>query len=168
VKVERPGVLRLEYSLEAHLSRVRLPIAPDFADSTTRGAGNRTDGLWKHTCFEAFVVTDTAPGYLELNFAPSLDWSVYVFSSYREGMRPADVGRPEISVQRDESRFVLEASTRLDALMQDARRPAQRIRLALSAVIEDDNGRLSYWALRHAPGKPDFHHPDAFALELEI
>ena len=25
---------------------------------------------------------------------------------------------------------------------------------------------MSYWALAHPPGKPDFHHPDCFALEL--
>ena len=44
-----------------------------------------------------------------------------------------------------------------------------RIPLALSftAVIEDTDGRLSYWALAHAPGKPDFHHAHAFALELD-
>ena len=42
-----------------------------------------------------------------------------------------------------------------------------RLSLGLSAVIEDDAGTLSYWALRHPPGKPDFHHPDAFALELD-
>jgi hypothetical protein len=34
-------------------------------------------------------------------------------------------------------------------------------------VIEEIDGALSYWALRHAPGKPDFHHRDAFALELD-
>jgi hypothetical protein len=39
--------------------------------------------------------------------------------------------------------------------------------LALSAVIEDSAGTLSYWALRHPAGKPDFHHPQAFALELQ-
>ena len=39
--------------------------------------------------------------------------------------------------------------------------------LALAAVIEDEAGALSYWALRHAAGVPDFHHPDAYALELE-
>jgi hypothetical protein len=26
---------------------------------------------------------------------------------------------------------------------------------------------LSYWALRHAAGKPDFHHRDAFAMPLD-
>ena len=39
--------------------------------------------------------------------------------------------------------------------------------LALSAVIEHLDGRISYWALRHPPGKPDFHHPQGFALELD-
>jgi len=42
------------------------------------------------------------------------------------------------------------------------------LRLALAAVVEDERGMLSYWALRHPAGKPDFHHPDAFALELEL
>jgi hypothetical protein len=40
--------------------------------------------------------------------------------------------------------------------------------LGLSAVIEDLDGVLSYWALRHPPGKPDFHHPDTFALEIDL
>ena len=35
-----------------------------------------------------------------------------------------------------------------------------------AAVIEEDGGPLSYWALQHPPGNPDFHHPDGFALEL--
>ena len=31
--------------------------------------------------------------------------------------------------------------------------------LGLSAVIETDDGRLSYWALAHPRAQPDFHHP---------
>ena len=42
------------------------------------------------------------------------------------------------------------------------------LKLALTAVVEDGSGRLSYWALRHAPGKPDFHHPDGFVLEFTL
>jgi hypothetical protein len=45
-------------------------------------------------------------------------------------------------------------------------REARRLRIAMTAVIEDDAGSLSYWGLRHAPGKPDFHNPDGFALEI--
>jgi hypothetical protein len=37
---------------------------------------------------------------------------------------------------------------------------------AITAVIEEADGTKSYWALNHPPGKPDFHHPDCFALEL--
>ena len=33
-------------------------------------------------------------------------------------------------------------------------------------VIEELDGTKSYWALAHPPGKPDFHHPDCFALTL--
>ncbi len=38
--------------------------------------------------------------------------------------------------------------------------------LALTAVIEETSGVKSYWALKHPPGKPDFHHADGFVLEL--
>lgn len=44
--------------------------------------------------------------------------------------------------------------------------PATSPRLGLSAVIEEKGGALSYWALRHAPGRPDFHHPRAFVRRL--
>ena len=65
VLIEEPGILRLVYALDADLSRVRVP---------SSRAGSRTDGLWRHTCFEAFVAPADAPGYCELNFSPSLDW----------------------------------------------------------------------------------------------
>ena len=39
-------------------------------------------------------------------------------------------------------------------------------RLGLAAVIEEANGRISYWALAHPPGRADFHQTDGFALEL--
>ena len=38
--------------------------------------------------------------------------------------------------------------------------------VALSAVVEDASGDKSYWASAHPPGRPDFHHPDSFALHL--
>ena len=44
--------------------------------------------------------------------------------------------------------------------------PPAALKLGLSAVIEEIDGTKSYWALAHAPGPPDFHHPDCFALQL--
>ena len=150
-------MLRFRYSLEADMSCIRVPPS---------GAGGRADGLWKHMCFEAFVAPADGPGYHEFNFSPSLDWAVYRFTSYREGMSPADIGRtPEISLRRDHAGLVLESTVRLGHLAD--LRDARRLRIALAAVIEAKNGRLSYWGLRHGPGKPDFHHPNGFALEVD-
>jgi hypothetical protein len=38
--------------------------------------------------------------------------------------------------------------------------------VALCVVIEELDGALSYWALRHPAPRPDFHHADGFALEI--
>ena len=156
LRAEEPGILVFQYSLDADMSRVRLPPA---------GAGGRADALWKHTCFEAFVAPAEAPGYHEFNFSPSLDWAIYRFSAYREGMAPAEIGRdPEVSVRRGDDGLELQSAVHLGNLAD--LRDARHLRIALAAVIEDKNGRLSYWGLRHPPGKPDFHHPDGFALEV--
>ncbi|MBO0753121.1 MAG: hypothetical protein J2P53_13470, partial [Bradyrhizobiaceae bacterium] len=95
----------------------------------------------------------------------SRDWAAYRFSAYREGMSPAQLAAaPQIDVYREASRLRFDCSI---AWPPDAERRAQApLRVALAAVIEADDGRLSYWAVRHPPGKPDFHHPEAFALEI--
>ena len=30
--------------------------------------------------------------------------------------------------------------------------------IGLSAILEEEDGTKSYWALAHPPDKPDFHH----------
>jgi hypothetical protein len=125
----------------------------------------RADGLWNHTCFEAFIATSGKAGYYELNFSPSGQWAVYSFESYRKSMSPVDVSRPpELTVRRGDYSLELDALIRLPEL--SALQGAHTLKLALAGVIEDDSGTLSYWALRHAQDKPDFHHPDGFVLEL--
>ncbi len=153
---EEPGVLVFHYSLNADMSRVRVPLS---------GAGGRADALWKHTCFEAFIAPADAPGYHEFNFSPSLDWAIYRFSAYRKGMSSVEIGQtPVISVRRGDDGLDVQAAVHL-AHLADLR-DARHLRIALAAVIEDENGRLSYWGLRHPPGKPDFHHPKGFAVQV--
>jgi hypothetical protein len=156
LRTEEPGILVFRFLLDADMSRVHVPPS---------GRGGRTDGLWKSTCFEAFVARADEPGYHEFNFSPSRDWAIYRFSAYREGMSPAEIGQaPEISVHRGGDGLELKSAVRCGDLA--ALRDAGRLRIALAAVIEDEHGRLSYWGLRHPPGKPDFHHPNGFALEV--
>lgn len=44
------------------------------------------DGLWRHTCCEAFLAERGRPGYHEFSFAPSTEGAVYRFAAYRAGM----------------------------------------------------------------------------------
>lgn len=127
----------------------------------------RSDGLWRHTCFEAFSGTSEGPAYYEFNFAPSTQWAAYRFHGYRNGMAVApEIGAPAIDVQSSPDRYTLRAALALDGLAVLPR--AARRRLGLSAVIEETSGQVSYWALAHPPGQPDFHHADCFAYELPL
>ena len=122
----------------------------------------RVDELWRHTCFEAFIRAAPGGSYYEFNFAPSTQWAAYRFDGYRSGMRvAAEIGAPKIEVESTRECYTLRASLELPELPSSS-----GWRLALSAVIEEANGRKSFWALAHPPGKPDFHHPDCFAGEL--
>jgi len=123
-------------------------------------SSRREDGLWRHTCFEAFIAPNAAaPAYLEINASPSLAWASYAFTDYRAGQRDAlDAPLEAMRVQRDATRLLLEAELAWDA------GPAPRI--GLSAVLEELDGSLSYWALAHAPGRPDFHRREGFVLQL--
>lgn len=149
------GAVAFAFTLDGNVDRLRIP---------SPGPSRRAHRLWQHTCCEAFIASPDAPGYYELNFAPSGAWAVYAFQRYREGTVLELDPTPAISVRRAAGRFELEAMIRLDRL--PGRLASAPLRLGLSAVVEDEQGERSYWALRHPPGQPDFHHPDAFALEL--
>jgi hypothetical protein len=120
-------------------------------------APERTDGLWRHTCFEAFVRKE-GEGYEEFNFSPSGQWAAYAFSGYRAGMAPLDIPPPLIETEVSEDSLLVRVT------LQQERRG--RCRIGLAAVIEEKGGNISYWALNHPPGAPDFHHRDCFALDL--
>ena len=158
VGVARPRAdsLVLSYIVAGKMSDIRMP--PVMAAA-------RSDDLWRHTCFEAFICASSGSEYYEFNFAPSTQWAAYRFSSYRSGMRVAtEIGAPPIEVRSSPDSYTLQASLELDRLSAFPRRVLWH--LGLSALIEDTNGRRSYWALAHPPGKPDFHHADCFAYEF--
>jgi hypothetical protein len=122
-------------------------------------APERTDGLWQHTCFEAFI-RPPGEGYCEFNFSPSGQWAAYRFASYRAGMAAHAMPPPQMTWALTEAGFELLARFS-PGLADDA-----PWRLGLAAVIEEAGSGLFYWALRHPPGKPDFHHAGCFAHEL--
>jgi hypothetical protein len=151
------GTLAVGYVIEGDLARLRVPPAR---------APRIAQRLWQHTCCEIFIAREGLPAYHEFNLSPSGEWAAHAFASYRDGGPLADEGlAPGIAVRSAADRLELDAVIRLDRLSPSY--AGAKLSIALSAVLEDDTGALSYWALRHPPGKPDFHHPAAFALELD-
>ncbi len=147
----------MTFRLDGDIPRIRIP---------SPGVSRIGTELWRHTCFEAFIALEGQPAYYEFNFAPSGEWCVYALSSYRNGAPVADEAmRPHIALRSNHSRLELDAIVRLDAL--SAIHPRAVLRIGLSAVIEANDGTLSYWALRHPADKPDFHNADGFTLIVE-
>lgn len=152
--------VRVEFERAAERLWLRYTIdaSPDDLTLPPPAAPHHKDGLWQTTCLEAFVRDSTGEGYAEFNFSPSSEWAAYRFSGYREGMEDLQMkSGPDIGLDASDSHFALEATIPFTAGPHW---------LALSAVIEEADGTKSYWALAHPPGKPDFHHPDCFALHL--
>lgn len=126
----------------------------------------RADGLWKETCFEAFIGKKDAPEYLELNLSPSSRWAVYAFDGYREGMRSPDLEhRPRVEIVSTANRFELTGRVNLGGIPL---LEADSLEIALTAVIAEKSGRKSLWALDHPSGSPDFHSRDCFLYNLKV
>lgn len=152
-----PASLALRFVATGDIASVRWPQGLDRA---------RADDLWKHSCFEAFIRPSGGEAYYEINLSPSNRWAGYRFDRYREGMTsPPGLALTHLTLRASASLFEMVAT--LDLGGQDDLSLDRAAHLGLSAVIEETNGRKSYWALAHAPGKPDFHHPDSFATTLE-
>lgn len=155
---EPGGKLAVTYILEGDIDRLRVP---------ARHARGIAGPLWQHTCCEVFIARKGMPAYYEFNLSPSGAWAAYAFDGYRSPRsgesRTGDLD-PQVVVRGVASKLELDAVIRLDRLPEFQGVP---LTLALSAVVEDSAGALSCWALRHPAGKPDFHHSESFALELE-
>jgi len=107
----------------------------------------RTDGLWRTTCFELFVAGEGA-GYREFNFSPSGKWAAYEFDDYRDGMRNA---LAEMETEIYQTNNALDFSAKVKAEFPNP------VLVGLTAVIEEVGGAISYWSTAFAPGRPDFH-----------
>ena len=126
-----------------------------------RRTPSRADNLWKSTCFEVFLRVPGLDSYYEFNFSPSCRWAAYEFDGYRTGMRDLEMAvDPHVDFDPDRP---LELNVDLD--LSDT--PNVPMLASISAVIEEQDGTMSYWALAHPPGdKPDFHHRDCFVIEI--
>lgn len=151
------GKLTLEYWVRAPKGWLKVPERLAAEDRKV------TDGLWKHSCFEAFLGQNTQTGqgstaYHEINLSPSGNWAAYSFTSYRQGGEDWALFNPGILCEQDQEEFMLRATIPLN--------PESGPRLGLTAVLESSDGDKSYWALSHASDQPDFHQSSTFLVTL--
>ncbi len=128
----------------------------------------QVDGLWRHTCMEAFLAARDSEGYHEYNFSPSGEWARYCFSAERvrdlETEHLAQPWRPRIDSHTMGGRLHL--SVRVP--ISDFPISTEGWWLGVNSVLEDRHGNLTYWALTHPCQAPDFHHPGGRIWRLPL
>jgi hypothetical protein len=130
-------------------------VVPQFA-----GRG-RADELWRTTCFELFLRPQGAQSYVELNLSPSERWAAYDFKSYRDEMSERPASRePDCTMRQGSSFAIFDAAIPFNTL------PGLPAAANFAAVIEEQGGMKSYWALAHPSARPDFHDAACFTAEL--
>lgn len=149
------GRLRLSWRLVGRIEALLLPAPSEQAQ--------RRDGLWQHSCFEAFLGPVGAAAYWEFNLSPSGDWNVYGFDAYRQGQRP-ETEPTNRMLTRTSGPSLRQLSWELPMPAQLA--AAGPLDLAVTAVLEEPQQGCSYWALSHAGSEPDFHRRDSFVQRL--
>ena len=117
----------------------------------------RTDDLWRATCFELFVKQPEHAEYVEFNLSPSARWAAYQFDHHRAGRRDFAVALAPRIERREDG---ITAALDITAL------PPPPWRVGINAVIHEADGTESFWALAHPLGKPDFHDDACFALAI--
>lgn len=130
-------------------------VVPPFA-----GKG-RAEGLWQTTCFELFLQQPGSTGYVEVNLSPSERWNVYDFSGRREGMSERQMPHePECAMRLGTDMAIFDAAIPVAGL------PTAPLRCGFTAVIEEEGGVKSFWAVAHGGDAPDFHDPACFLEEV--
>jgi len=147
--------LHLQYELTAELSALNIP---------AKQTPCAVDGLWQQTCFEAFIAVNGEERYYEFNFSPSSAWAAYAFSGYRNRSDWAIKKTPLIRCTQSNEFLVMDVLIAVVDL--PLKRADQSFQLGLTAVIETNEGELSYWALQHSDGAADFHQRNNFILSF--
>jgi hypothetical protein len=148
--------LELRYELLGDVAAVRWP---------EPAAPWRADGLWRHTCFEAFCAVPGGSAYYEFNFSPAGAWAAYRFGGYRERVADPELrGAPLVALRDAAGGAQLEVKLDMRGLPRLA--ATAPIELALAVVIEGRDHAIHHFALAHPAEQADFHDRRGFLLTL--
>lgn len=144
--------LKIEYMLTGELDTVIIP--PPKAE------GDRLFDLWNHTCFEFFLGIQGTSEYWEFNLSPTSDWNVFHFLNYRHNIvEEVNFNSLPATIVRDKDCLKLALEVELAKIIS----PNINLEIGMTAVIEAQH-QISYWAVKHAATKADFHDRAGFSI----
>ncbi|HAZ45222.1 MAG TPA: hypothetical protein DDW76_33880 [Cyanobacteria bacterium UBA11369] len=135
----------------------------EIALSPFSNAPARQHELWAKTCFEFFLGIKNYEEYWEFNLSPAGHWNVYHFDGYRQGMQEevAFIKLP-FTFENQADKLTLTLHVDLDKIVAEE----QLIDVAITTVIKQKNGEITYWALTHRGTEADFHLRESFIIEF--
>jgi len=147
---------RAEFHLQGDLHKLQWPPASLVAPE-------RRDLLWQNTCFEVFLSSGKSAQdpYFEINAAPQGDWNIYSLQAYRQNLTVFQQGQITVQSEMSPSKDQARVSVTLNASFSSAPHF-----VGLTAVLQFQDGSLSYWALHHPHSEADFHDKRGFIVSL--
>ncbi|MBN3907415.1 MAG: DOMON-like domain-containing protein [Nostoc sp. NMS1] len=145
----------IRYMLEGDLKEIAIALPSNTL--------SRKHELWKDTCFEFFLGIKNSQQYWEFNLSPTGHWNVYRLDGYRQGIQEETAFENlPFNVQNQADSLALALNVDLDKIIF----VEQPIEVAITTVIKDRYGEVTYWALTHQGTEADFHLRDSFIVEL--
>lgn len=124
----------------------------------------RKENLWQGSCCELFIQDGISKQYIEWNFCFSSHWDASEFLDYRKkDTHQLDTKPPSILKEIEQGKITLKASFPAPPLHYE------QVRTGITVILEDQDGKLNYWALNHPKPdqKPDFHDFRSFCLNID-
>lgn len=121
----------------------------------------RKIGLWKGTCFEAFLRDQTSGEYLEFNFSGTGQWNVFYFKA--KGQELCEYMPLKLTYHRfikAKRQRIFEFSFKLTDIPFQT--DPSKLTLGLSTILCCDDDEVDYFAIEHKQEQPDFHDEHTF------
>lgn len=150
------NLLVINYQLVGDLKQI---IIPQLSNTPVR-----KHELWQDTCFEFFLGIQNSQRYWEFNLSPAGHWNVYRFDGYRQGMQE-ETAFTSLPFNIEQKTDTLTLILHLD-LQQIITIVEQTLEIAVTTVIKNRDGEVSYWALTHGGAEADFHLRESFIIRL--
>lgn len=147
--------LKIKYLLSGDVDQINLP--------NLSNSPQRSNFLWKESCFEFFISHKNKQEYLEFNFAPTGNWNCSLFDDYLLGMRDYRlVENVVINTKKEQKMFELTAQFNIKDFISD-----DDMFINLSTILKMNSGNKLHYALIHGTNKPDFHNKELW-LKIRI